>query len=1308
MGENPSVAKKVRNLFASKSKEIKKSICKIIRYLTQFLYLIICVQCACASESIPSAERWQQISGPIVQRADIMSDALQFNTTAVAEDSEGFLWIGTYNGLTRWDGYRSRSFFRGPDSEGALPDSNIQALYSDLYNHMWIGTGAGGLSRYDPESDRFINYQFTRKPSSDARIQAITSENADTLLIGTRSGLAQFDIKSGRITHVESTSGNLQLATGVRALLRDNNGSLWIGCEKGLLRRPSNSSRFEQIEIETPSHLVPRIFALFQSSDGHVWIGSSEGAYVLRANEHVARMIEGPKNSTLSNIAVRTITEANDGEIWLGTGGQGIVAINSATMRARDILANQPQAMHDALTQISTLYRDHAGQIWIGSSGLLYLAEPRKTGMITLFGNSASHVTLPTATFSAILPMNDGTVWLGTSEKGISIIDPYLGSIETIRADNRNPKHALPEHYVTALVATPQGKTYIGFDTGGLYQSIGPHHSISKIRTANIQENSNINDMILGGNTLWIGTSDGLAAIDIMTNRSLDVSRYNSALSATPVWTFGKAPDGAIWVGARNGLRRIDPITGSIKTIEIQPHAEQVSSDIREILWDNNGRLWVGTADQIYYADPVAPDVAPRFERLSLLGNIEGYHANDPIALVGRDDHHVWVNIFHCLVSIDTKDFSMNKWRPADGIQMQQIFTGTSANTDHNELLIGGIGGLIAIAPDKLSKWKYQPNLVVTDAQIGDRVVSAGIFNMSGKVKTLLIPGGANKFSIEFSALDYSAPESNQYAYRLVGIDKDWVTTDSNHRRASYSNLSPGDYRLLLRGSNRSGTWSEAGREIDVQVMPAWYQTWWMRTFSAMLLLSGMFLIVHVRTRYLRAMQKVLEKQVAQRTDELKRNQTALLEANERLSLSAETLRLLSDIGREITANLDAVSIFEDLHHHIEGLVDAKDISIYKFNAVKMTLEPFYSRSGIELPTIPIDSSEATCAVVARELKEILIEMEEENLDSKSPRLEGQRRSALYSPLIANEHLLGVMTIQSDLEHAYGERERLIFRTICAYGAIALENANTHRQLQLAQQQMVLHEKMASLGTLTAGVAHEINNPLNFAHVSAQALELDLQEFHVRLREMAGEDAPDSVTDFISHRINALDSKVGTIVQGTSRIRDLVKDLRIFSRLDDAERNYMRIAKSLRSTLNLVKTEFSDSVHFYLVVDENQELECWPALLNQVFMNLIVNACQAVQAKQKTAPSFLGELHIESKIESGHLVVSFSDNGCGMSELQLRRIFEPFYTTKEVGAGTGLGLSISFGIIEKHHGKIEVTSELNVGSCFKIILPLQI
>ncbi|NQZ06810.1 MAG: response regulator, partial [Algicola sp.] len=259
-------------------------------------------------------------------------------------------------------------------------------------------------------------------------------------------------------------------------------------------------------------------------------------------------------------------------------------------------------------------------------------------------------------------------------------------------------------------------------------------------------------------------------------------------------------------------------------------------------------------------------------------------------------------------------------------------------------------------------------------------------------------------------------------------------------------------------------------------------------------------------------------------------------------------------------------------------------------------------------------------------------------------------------------------------------------------------------QVRAKTTQLVQAEKMSSLGTLTAGVAHEINNPTNFVHISTHNLKVDLDSFQQFLFDLAGEDAQDGILDSFRQRFTPLYQHLATIQDGTQRIKTIVRDLKVFTGLDQADEKTVVITELLQSTVNLVQTQYKKTIEFVIDFAATPQLQCFPAQLNQVFMNLIVNACDAIKTKQQTSEG-KGHITITCGLRGDTIEITVKDNGCGMIDETKRKLFEPFYTTKDVGEGTGLGLSIAFGIVQKHGGELVVESELGVGSTFVISLP---
>ncbi|MFT4927492.1 MAG: signal transduction histidine kinase [Phenylobacterium sp.] len=324
----------------------------------------------------------------------------------------------------------------------------------------------------------------------------------------------------------------------------------------------------------------------------------------------------------------------------------------------------------------------------------------------------------------------------------------------------------------------------------------------------------------------------------------------------------------------------------------------------------------------------------------------------------------------------------------------------------------------------------------------------------------------------------------------------------------------------------------------------------------------------------------------------------------------------------------------------------------------------------------------------------------------------------LSKPVSKHELLTRVETHLKFLDIHRNLEGKVIERTI------ELEQKN--KEIIDTQQQLVQAEKMSSLGTLTAGVAHEINNPNNFVYASSQNLEVDLTRFQQFLFELAGDDAPEAILNQFREQFKPLHEHLNGIQNGAQRINIIVEDLSTFSQLDSAEHQTVTITDLLQSTINLVQTKFAQTAEFITdfavkpesavesEADSALQLECYPAQLNQVFMNLIVNACDAIVLRQQTGQQTgqqssdgPGKIVIGCQLINEVIEISVRDNGCGMTDETKNKLFEPFYTTKEVGKGTGLGLSIAFGIVQKHGGEMRVESELGVGTTFWLALPYQ-
>jgi len=420
------------------------------------------------------------------------------------------------------------------------------------------------------------------------------------------------------------------------------------------------------------------------------------------------------------------------------------------------------------------------------------------------------------------------------------------------------------------------------------------------------------------------------------------------------------------------------------------------------------------------------------------------------------------------------------------------------------------------------------------------------------------------------------------------------------------------------------------------------------------------------------------------------------------LQRTSATLERLSAIGQEITAHLDAAAVFKALDRHIHGLLTASTFAIYMTDASGTMLNrAFGVEMGKELPTnsIPLSNPHPYSVRCLTERREIYIEHWPDADHRKVVPGTMVNMSALFAPLTVGERAIGVMTVQAPQSRAYGDNERMIFRTLCAYGAIALDNAEAYRQLQDAQTQLVSQEKLAALGSLMAGVAHELNTPIGNSLLIASTMQEKTAEIEslmngpgLRRSELAA---------FIADS-----QKAATLVlRGLTSAADLVNSFKqvAVDRTTEQRRNFnlQQVCHEIIATMMNRIRGANHSID--MTVPDTIGMDSYPGPFGQVVTNFINNALL-----HAFAPGRVGKMLLSATMPvEGRVLVEFRDDGGGIPGEHLGRIFDPFFTTKLGQGGSGLGLSISYNIVNSLlGGQISVCSSEHDGTCFMLDLPL--
>ena len=422
----------------------------------------------------------------------------------------------------------------------------------------------------------------------------------------------------------------------------------------------------------------------------------------------------------------------------------------------------------------------------------------------------------------------------------------------------------------------------------------------------------------------------------------------------------------------------------------------------------------------------------------------------------------------------------------------------------------------------------------------------------------------------------------------------------------------------------------------------------------------------------------------------------------ELLHQTSATLETLSLIGREITAHLDAATVFQILSQHVHSLLDVSAFAIYLSTPDRLSLDlAFGLEEGRPLPPHRVDMNDpdAESARCVRERRELLsdwtaLEMAPNYVPDTLVTL-----SALFAPLAIGDRVLGVMTVQSLKRFAYAERELLIFRTLCSYGAIALDNAEAYRQLQVTQAQLVSREKLAALGSLVAGVAHELNTPIGNSLMMASTMLAKTEELIKNLEQRSIRR-----TELDTYLSQSQEASV-LIMRGLNNAADLVQSFKqVAVDQTTAQRRSFDLQQVCHEIVATVKNQVKRSGHIVeFDVPEGILMDSYPGPLGQVISNLINNALLHAFDQRKG-----GRIVLAARtVAGGRVHIHFKDNGAGIREENLKRIFDPFFTTKMGQGGSGLGLSISYNIVTSIlNGQILVQSVVGGGSTFTLDLPL--
>jgi signal transduction histidine kinase/CheY-like chemotaxis protein/ligand-binding sensor domain-containing protein len=839
----------------------------------------------------------------------------QSDVKFILKDHEGYMWFSTDDGLNKYDGYTFTVYRHIAKDPHSLPTNNVTCLLEDKDGKLWVGTSGSGLSIYDRNTDSFTNYTSRKNDDhtlSSGDVNTIFQDASGNIWVGTYSGLNLFDRKSKTFHRFFYTQNRDDIATH-------------------------------------------HFYAIAQGGDGNLWLGTGGGLVSFNYRANASELFSHSGGNSLSNNLINALYKGADGNLYIGTAGGGLDVFNIATQKFKNFSHNSGKAASLVNNNVFAFAQAQNGGIWLATEDGLDLFD-ENTNTFTRYTSEDKNSADKNNSISSICDV-DGILWLGTYESGIRMYDRNLSSFEHYA--KTSDKNSLSNNIVTSFAESPKGY-WIGTDGGGL--NLFNWSTKSFTHYANTGRSSINGDHILrllnDGPNLWIGRYQ--AGLDVLNSQTGRFTHYAGGkgltqISGNDVYALEKDANGDIWVGIDDGGINVIHQSKVVKRF-IYDQADTTHSlannDVRAIYRDRENNIWVGGFAGLDLYNPASnnfthfktwnkglssnivisifEDIEKRLWVGTLGGGLnvfdkskqafvpytfpDGQSYSIIYGITQDRNGFLWVSTNKGLIRFIPFTHEFSNYTPANNLQGYEFFMGAVLNDSAGRLWFGGHNGFNIVDTKNLAINNRAPKVVFTDFELFNKKVPVGTNSALKKsiseTKVIRLDYDQSVFTIGFSALNFTLPEMNSYAYKLENFEDNWNYV-GGQRKATYTNLNPGEYTFKVKATNNDGYHSENPATLRIIIIPPFWMTWWFRGMLIFIFCAGSYSFYRYRLYAIKAQQKVLKKLVREQTDDLVRksdelqNQSEELQAlNEELQAQSEELQAQSEELQEINTEL--------------------------------------------------------------------------------------------------------------------------------------------------------------------------------------------------------------------------------------------------------------------------------------------------------------------------------------------------------------------------------------------------------------------
>ncbi|RPI71676.1 MAG: hypothetical protein EHM47_09705, partial [Ignavibacteriales bacterium] len=924
----------------------------------------------------------------------------------IMQDKRGYMWFGTANGLNRFDGYNFISYVNNPYDSSSISDNEITSVFEDGNGYLWIGTVKGVLNKFNRRTETFeyftpddesVNKELfndTNYPISFVRynsntITSIAEDKNGNLWIGTwGNGVYRFDKTKQIFDHYYHQSNDKSSLSynRITKILVDKKSAVWIGTFGGGLNRVIKVQNkkiisgytFKFIHYKTGeknSISNNDIVSIYEDSQSNLWIGTFNGGLNMLNNSQKfvevedAKFIKYYSNDSPIKIHYKTImsiVEGTQGDIWLGTLGDGLIKFNPITNSTLNFKHNPLDNNTLPDNDVIALEKDKSGILWLGTSlgrGITQLQINRKKfNHVTHYPGDSN--SLSDNVVWSITEDKDGYIWLGTYRGGLNRYDKEKKKFLTYKHNPDDP-NSIPDNHIRSLAVDNYNNLWVGCYKGGLSMYNRKTGDFIDFKELGLDEKALGSDQILdihieNDSVFWLAAyGGGLTKVIFGKNNQVRYKKFvnnpedNTSLSDNRVYTILETEPDILWVGTfGGGLNKFDKKTGKFKNYKNKSDNQFSLSDNRVtcVFEDSEGILWIGTfgGGLNKYSEELS-----RFIRY---GEKEGLASYIVYGIVEDRHRNLWMSTNNGIFKFTREDNLFTQYDLSDGVQSLEFSGGAYYEASDGEIYFGGINGINNFYPDSINFISYVPDIVISSVKVLNNA-------WLGERNKMVLSYTENFFLFEFASLDYSNPEDCRYAYMLEGFDEDWRYTNSKQRIAMYTNIAPGEYIFKVIGSNSDGVWNYEGASISLTILPPFWRTWWFIVGMVFLVLTAIYLISTVRIRNLLAIEKLKMKLAADLHDNIGSGLTEISILSELASRqmnngsrvsNTQNLKSISETSRKLVDNMsDIVWVVnpnkDSLHDLILRLKDSYS-EVLTYMGISLKTTNIHQLENIKLP----------------------------------------------------------------------------------------------------------------------------------------------------------------------------------------------------------------------------------------------------------------------------------------------------------------------------------------------------------------------